>query len=722
MTHQQFGTLPVHPDIQAEYFADLLDELDAAMNDPTISESRATSKMLARKRKKLLARLDALADTAKDGGLTFEQTGIDYLIVDEAHAYKNLDFIARAEGFNTTGSKRADDMLMKLSWLRKNSNGGHVGMLMTGTPISNALSELHVLFRYCAPDLLADQELTSFDGFAAQYIRYATATEVAPDGGGFRSFRRPRLFVNLPELRSMLWQFADIRTRADLQLDGPRVSVDHMVCDGPPELGPFTQELVVRADKIRNGEVKPHEDNMLLVCGAGRSAALWMPLVGITPTGPGKVERCAAQVAAIYQATKDPSGDTLYHPKPGALQVVFCDLGTPNQFEGGVYDYLRDLLVHAGIPRQRVVFIHDAKTHSARAALFARCRNGDVSVILGSTEKMGTGVNIQRRLVALHHLDAPWRPADVEQRDGRGDRPGNENEDLRVFRYATKGSFDAYMWQALERKKRFIDQVLVGDPHVREVEAVDNPQVLSYGELKALATGQPLLMMLSEVQAQIARLRNSSAGHKRSVARMSFDMREETQRAERYDEAAGQLRTITERAAANGGDRLLDPDYGPPADGPEAIGAEIMARLAVARRSRDLTVKLGRYRGVYLTIELGYRKNGPPHLTGGIRTASWEREAHALSLTGNIWLAKGGGETILAQFDEAIDDAEGRAEACLAKAAECRERAAQLKPYLDQKWDGADELAEALKRRAEIEKEIDSQVKDSRPAPVPAPA
>ena len=732
LTHQQFQSLPVHPDIQADYFADLLDELDEAMNDPAAAESRATSKMLARKRKKLLAKLDALADMAKDNGLTFEQTGIDYLIVDEAHAFKNLEFVARAEGFNTSGSKRADDMLMKLTWLRKNNPAGYVGMLMTGTPISNALSELHVLFRYCAPHLLAEQDLASFDAFAAQYIRYATSTEVAPDGGGFRSFRRPRLFVNLPELRSMLWQFADIRTRADLALDGPRVSVDLVVCDGPPELGPFTQLLVARADAIRGGHVKPHEDNMLKVCGEGRAAALWMPLVGVTPSGPGKVERCAAQVASIYHQTKDelfsdPAGDSLYHPKPGALQVVFCDLGTPHQYEGGVYDYLRDLLVHAGIPRNRIVFIHDARTHSARAALFARCRNGDVSVILGSTEKMGTGVNIQRRLVALHHLDAPWRPADVEQRDGRGDRPGNENPLLQVFRYATKGSFDAYMWQALERKKRFIDQVLTGDPHVREVEAVDNPQVLSYGELKALATGQPLLLMLSEVQATIARLRNSSAGHKRSVARMSFDMRNEEQSAKGWEDAAVQLRKIGNQAAEAGEERVLRPDSwslrARRAEGAEAIGAEITAQLAAGRRNRDLTVKLGQYRGCYLTIEMGYRKNGAPHLTGEIRTYSSEKHGHPVSLTGNVWLATTGGQLILEQLDQAIDDTAGRAAACLARAGEARQRAAQLKPYLDQKWDGQAELDAALKRRAELEKEIDAQVKDSRPQqPVPAPA
>jgi N12 class adenine-specific DNA methylase len=727
-THQQFGSMPVAPEIQEEYFCDLMDELDGAMED-IASESRGTAKMLARKRKKLLAKLDALADTAKDGGLTFEQTGIDYLIVDEAHAFKNLEFVARAEGFNTAGSKRADDMLMKTAWLRKTSPDGRVGMLMTGTPVSNALSELHVLFRYCVPELLDEMGLTSFDSFAAQFIRYQTTTEVAPDGGGFRSYRRPRMFVNLQELRAMLWQFADIRTRNDLSLDGPDVRVHHVVVDGPPELGPFTATLVERADKIRNGGVKPKEDNMLNVCGAGRAAALWLPLVGITPTGPGKVERCAAQVAKIYHDTKDqlypdPAGAELHHPRPGAFQVVFCDLGTPNENRGAsVYDYLRDLLAHQGVPAKRIVFIHDVKSHPARAALFARCRSGEVSVLIGSTEKMGTGVNIQRRMAAIHELDHPWRPADVEQRHGRGDRPGNDNPQLGIYRYATKGSFDAYTLQGLERKKRFIDQVLSGDPHIREVEAVDNPQVLSYAELKALATGQPLLMMLSEVNSTIARLRNSSAGHKRAQARMASEQAEAKASAKRWTEAADQLRSIARRAeaAARDGDPVLIPDDGGKFTGGEDAGIEVGVRLAAARRDRDTTVKLGRWRGCYLTVDLGYRKNGAPHLTGEIRSTYYEKHGHPVTLAGNVWMPKTGGALILAQLDEAIDDAEGRAQACQGRAEEALDRAAQLTPHLGDTWGGKDELAEALKRRAEVEAEIDAQVKDSRPAPEPAP-
>jgi N12 class adenine-specific DNA methylase/SAM-dependent methyltransferase len=724
MTHQQFMALPVDADTQEAYYADLLDQLDEAMNGDAATESRATAKMLARQRKKLLARLDALADTRRDGGLTFEQTGIDYVIADECHAFKNLEFSARAEGFNSAGSKRADDMLMKLTCLRRARPGGHVAMMMTGTPVSNALSELHVLFRYLAPHLLEEQGIVSFDAFAAQYIRYSTMTEVAPDGSGFRAHRRPRLFVNLPELRSLLWQFADIRGRADLNLDGPEVTVEHVVVDPPPEMGPFTAELVARADKIRAGQVKPHEDNMLKVCGDGRAAALWMSMVGIEASGPGKIERCAAGVASIYHQTAgllypDPAGNVLFDPAPGALQVVFCDQGTPDSWDYGVYDRLRDLLTEAGVPRGRIAFIHDAKTHPARAGLFSRCRAGDISVLIASTEKAGTGVNIQKRLVAIHHLNAPWRPADIEQRDGRGDRPGNLNDRLLVVRYATEKSFDSYMWQGLERKGRFIAQVLTGDPHVREAEAVDNPAVLSYQELKALSTGQPLLLMLSEVNSEVARLRVSAAGHRRSQSRMEADRRTLECTAEGYARSAANLQRIAANAAVT--ERVLTPDgRRASADGAEAAGELLGWLLTEARQTRAKQVTFG-WRSVYVTVTLTYPKKGAPFLDGMIGHAFWEKNGHQhqFRITGHVWQA-GGGAQVLAQVDTQIDEADKRAGEQLENAATATRRAADLIPYLGQAWPHEAELAGLLTRRAELEKEIDAQVQDSRP-PQPAP-
>jgi N12 class adenine-specific DNA methylase len=725
MTIQQFGSLNVSPDIQSEYYSALLDELDVAMETPAAEESRSTAKMLARKRKKLIARLDALADRPRDGGVTFEQTGIDYLVVDEAHWAKNLEFTARAEGFNSTGSKRADDLMMKLTWLRGKNPDGRCGMLMTGTPVSNALSELHILFRYCAPHLLAEQGIVSFDSFAAQYIRYQTQTEVDPGGGGFRSYRRPRLFVNLPELRSLLWQFADIRGRDQLQIDGPEVLLEQVVVEPPPEMAPFIATLVARADKIRGGGVHPKEDNMLLVCGDGRKAALWLAMAGIDTDAPGKIERCAADTAAFYHQTRqhvydDPDGFALFDDRPGALQVIFCDQGTPDSWDYGVYHRLTDLLVEAGVPRKRIAWIHDAKrSHEARAALFARCRAGEISVLIGSTEMMGTGVNIQRRLRCIRHLDAPWRPADIEQRDGRGDRPGNGNDKLFVYRYATKGSFDAYMWQALERKARFIRQVLTGDPHIREAEVADNPQVLSYGELKALATGQPLLLMLSEVNSEVARLRNNAAGHRRAQIRMQMDHTDYERRARELAEEAKQLRRIDRNVRDAGDERTLEAS-GQIGAGAEEAAQEVTDLLTAARQYRRKDTSF-RWRGVAVTVLLTYPKKGAPYLAARIASDRWQSTGHTVQLRGHVWAAAGGGATVLEQVDAELD----KAAEVAAERDDLRKvlisRAADLAPYLEKEWDGKAQLAAALKRRGELEHEIDAQVKDSRPKPAPVP-
>jgi N12 class adenine-specific DNA methylase len=727
MTVQQFGTLSVSAEVQAGYYTTLLDELDAAQADPVAEESRSVAKMLARKRKHLIARLDKLADRRLDGGVSWEQTGIDWIVVDEAHWAKNLSYTARAEGFNGTGSQRADDLLMKMAYLRGKHPDGRVGMLMTGTPVSNSLAELWTLFKFCAPHLLATQDIAGFDAFAAQYIRYATQTEVSPDGSGFRQHRRPRMFVNLPELRSLMWLFADIRGRESLVIDGPRVVVEQVVADPPQELLDFTATLVARADAIRSGQVKPHEDNMLKVCGEGRSAALWLSLVGIDTDTPAKIEKCAANVAQIYHDTcrnvyGDLSGESLFDPRPGGFQLVFCDKGTPDSWDYGVYHRLRDLMVAGGVPARKIAFIHDAKTPGDKSALFARCRAGEIAVLIASTEKAGTGVNIQRRLLAIHHLDAPWRPADIQQRDGRGDRPGNLNDVLRVFRYATKGSFDAYMWQGLERKARFIAQILTGDPHVREVQVEDNPQVLTFGELKALATGQPLLMMLSETQAAIARLRIQQAGHKRSQTRMELDQYQGERRVAELADDAAMLRNLARISAA--GLPVLQPDAGRPADGDDAP-VLLGAMLAEARQSRRKDIRF-KWRDVWVTVLLGYRKQGAPVLDAFIAVHSWDkpggfrRPGDQFGLSGHVWAVPDGPVNILAQIDTRLATAETRAADADGLAGQIRQQAADRAPFMGQKWAGQADLDAALKRRDELEKEIDAQVSDSRKQPQPA--
>lgn len=617
---------------------------------------------------------------------------------------------------------------MKLTWLRGRNPGGRVGMLMTGTPVTNSLAELHVLFRYCAPEILARLGLTAFDAFAGAHIKYATQTEVDPGGGGFRSYRRPRLFVNLPELRSWLWQFADIRNRADLNLQGPRVAVEHVAVPAQPEMGPYTATLVDRADAIRDGAprtfIRPDgevgEDNMLSVCNDGRAAALDLRLVGIEPTGPGKVEECARRAAAIYHATRrvaytDHTGELLIHPRPGSGQLIFCDLGTPRPGDDQVYGRLRDFLVKFKVRRRDIEFAHDAKSHADRAAQFARCRSGECAILIASTEKAGMGVNVQNRLIAIHHLDAPWTPAWIEQRDGRGDRPGNENSELRVYRYVTEGSFDAYMWQALYRKAQWIAQILTGDPHVREAEAPPNPQVLSYGELMAISTGQPLLMMLSEVEAEIARLRNSSAGHKRAQRAMTSDWKDATARAAYHGARAAELEAITKAATTAGEERILAPErFRTRLDTPEAVAGEIESACWKARENR-CKVTAGKYRGVHISFDPIPQLNGPPVLGVAVAASRYSsRYPHEFNASGVVWVRGRGGVNVLGQVDAEIDRAAELAAEYRETAALAAGQAAEIAPYLEQEWPHKAELAAALARRAGIEREINAQVKDSR--------
>ena len=716
MTHQQFLALPVSAGLQADYLADLIGQFDEAMQEESLENSRA-AKQLAGRRKRLVARHEMLLDSERDIGVTFEQTGIDYVMVDEAHLYKNLEMVARSEGFNTSGSKRADDLLMKLNYLRDRNPDGRCGSLFTGTPISNSLAELHVLFRYLAPGMLALQGITAFDSFAAQYIRYATKTEVAPDGSGFRQNRRPDRYTNLPELRSILGRFASIRTRADLQLAGPQVRVMNAPSEPQPQLSEFTATLVERADKIRSGGVKPDEDNMLAICGDGRRAALDLRLVGIEPEGPGKLEDAARRIAAIYHMTKtnlypDPSGQTVTDPRRGALQLVFCDQGTPKAKTGDtqVYGRLRAMLIGEGVPAGKIAFVHQAKTHGDRAALFARCRTGEISVLIASTEKAGTGVNIQARLAAIHHLDAPWRPADVEQRDGRGDRPGNGNPALLVYRYVTEGSFDAYMWQALERKQRFIGQILNGDPAVREVEDAGNPALLSYGELKAIATGQPLLMELSEVNSKIARLRNAKSGHGRTQKQMRKDWQEANKTAGLYGRTAEELDLVA-RCSAGVDDRVLMTPAGQrfPA-GEETLVDGIAYALRQARDRDGRALDAGQYRGAWVAFETMRQLNGAPKVLVSVSSSQFARDPYSYTSQQHVWQA-GGAENVLAELDEQISRAAELAEVHRGWMRDKEQRADECAAYLRTPFPHQDELNELVAERKRIELEIDAQVK-----------
>jgi N12 class adenine-specific DNA methylase len=553
MSRSAFERIPLSPAEQAAYMERELDQmrqwLDTARGGEGLSVKRLEAALL-RAEERLRARLDS----AKDPGITFEATGVDYLCIDEAHGYKNLHTASNITDAAIDGSMRASDLDMKIDYLRRR-NGARVVTFATATPIANSVTEAHVMQRYLRPDLLEAAGIQVFDSWAATFGQVVTQVELAPEGGdSFRVKSRFARFRNVPEMLRMWHVFADVKTAADLNLpvpllaeragDGRRVP-ETVTVEPSGELIDYVANLGKRAEAIRSRAVGPEEDNMLKVSGDGRRAALDLRLVGLPQAVPGKVAAAASRIAGIWAAHRDDeyrAPDGRPYPVRGSLQLVFCDLGTPGP-GWNAYDELRDQLTARGLPREAVRFVHEAKTDTDLARLFAACRSGHVAVLVGSTEKMGVGTNVQDRAVALHHLDAPWRPADVAQREGRIIRQGNLNAEVQVIRYLAARSFDGYMWQTLERKARFIHDVMSPSLDAREIGDIGDT-VLSFSEAKALATNNPLLMDKAEADAELARLVRAERAHarnqdalRRAVTRLDKHIAAQSQLADDIDAA-----------------------------------------------------------------------------------------------------------------------------------------------------------------------------------------
>jgi N12 class adenine-specific DNA methylase len=500
MTHETFASLPVPAEVEREWLDDQLAELE----DYKRSQGD-NGKRIAAAVRSLESRIERLRDAASDSdAITFDMLGIDYLAVDEADRFRRLPITTRAEGFSLGASKRATDLLLKLSMLRRANPSRPYASLFTGTPYTNTLAEAYVWQRFCDPDRLTDSGLGHFDAWAAQFIRYETLVEVSPDGSGFRSRRRPAVIQNVPELRTMIGAFMSMvrSSGTDLRLPTPH---QHTIVVQPTDnTRAFMTALVKRADDLRARRVQPDADNMLAICGDGRKVALDPNLVGFAEVAP-KLEAVAENVAAIYHRTRN----AVYSnsPVPGAFQLVLCDLGTPHPGDAQSYGRMRDSLIARGVPADRIRFIHEATSSKAREALFAACRDGRVAVLFGSTPKVGVGTNIQNRMVALHHVDPTWTARDWDQRNGRGVRTGNLNDDIDIYCYAVEGSFDAYMFQLAERKSRGFEQLYRSDSAVREIEDLGGDGTLSFGELKAAAAGNSLLLRQHELQVTVRKLR-----------------------------------------------------------------------------------------------------------------------------------------------------------------------------------------------------------------------
>jgi len=455
--------------------------------------------------------------------------------------------MSRIAGLPNSDSNRAFDMFMKTRYIR-DLTGGRV-VFATGTPISNTMAEMYTMLRYLAPNLLKERGVEHFDAWAANFAEAVTALELAPDGAGYRMHTRFAKFINLPELLSMFRTVSDVQTADMLNLPRPKIAGGKPQIISAPasaDLKAFVQSLVERSEKLRSGGVDPRDDNMLKITTEGRKAALDIRLVNpdADSNGETKINRAVAKIHEIWQRTK-PSRLT---------QLAFCDISTPNPIKFNVYDEIRTSLIDRGVPEREIAFIHDADTDAAKQSLFDSVNAGRVRILLGSTEKMGAGTNVQRLLKALHDLDAPWRPRDIEQRRGRGERQGNLNDELELYRYVTEGSFDAYMWQTLETKARFIQQVMSGQTSVRTADDLEGG-ALTYAEIKAIASGNPAVMEKVKVDTEIRKLDQLRAAHLNQQHNIRWQIRSLPERiAETHKTLAHVRDDIGTRDAHEGGE------------------------------------------------------------------------------------------------------------------------------------------------------------------------
>ena len=506
--HSQFERIPISTERQERLIESQIDEITEGINEVKASGGeRFTVKQLERTKKSLEDRLQKLqANHRKDSVVTFEELGVDLMLVDEADNFKNLFLYTKMRnvaGLSTSDAQKSSDMFAKCQYLNE-ITGGRGIVFATGTPISNSMTEMYTIQRYLQYDRLQELGMTHFDCWASRFGETTTALELAPEGTGYRARTRFAKFFNLPELMNLFKEVADIKTADQLHLPTPEVEYHNIVSEPTQHQQAMVKELSKRAEKVHNG-IDPHIDNMLRITSDGRKLGLDQRIINpLLPDVPdSKVNACIDNVHRIWTDYADTK----------AAQLIFCDISTPKS-DGSfnIYDDIRQKLVQRGIPEEQVRFIHEANSDVQKKELFARVRSGQVRVLIGSTQKMGAGTNVQDRLIALHDLDAPWRPRDLIQRKGRIERRGNQNAKVHVYRYVTNGTFDSYLWQTLENKQKFIAQIMTSKSPVRSCEDVDE-SVLSFAEVKALCAGDPRIKERMDLDLDVSRLKILKANY-----------------------------------------------------------------------------------------------------------------------------------------------------------------------------------------------------------------
>ena len=695
--HSQFEKIPISQERQERLLREQIDEIAAGIEEMERENGeRFTIKRMEATRKSLEARLEKLkADEKKDDVVTFEELGVDRLFVDEAHAFKN-GFLAtkmrNVAGIATSESQKSTDMFLKCRYMDE-LTGGRGVIFATGTPVSNSMTELYTMQRYLQYGTLEKMGLIHFDAWASTFGETVTAIELAPEGTGYRARTRFAKFFNLPELMAMFKEVADIKTADQLHLPVPNAHYETMAVKPSVYQEEMVEALSERASKVHSGAVDPKEDNMLRITSDGRKLGLDQRLMNpLLPDEPGsKVNACMENILRIYK-----EGDA-----QKLTQLVFCDLSTPHgDGSFNVYDDIRDKLVASGIPKEEIQFIHDADTEIKKKELFAKVRSGQVRILFGSTQKLGAGTNVQDRLIALHDLDAPWRPGDLEQRAGRIVRQGNMNPDVHIYRYVTEKSFDSYLWQTIENKQRFISQIMSSKSPVRACDDVDET-ALSYAEIKALCAGDPRIKEKMDLDIEVAKLRLMKADYQSNQFKL------EDQILKQYPE---EIRQAQERAKGYQADMALLEAHPLPKDG--FVGMAIKGKriadkeaagkmLLEACRLSPHDMELGEYRGMKMTVDYdSYRQEVKLILRGEM--------SHTVTMGTDVYGNLTRIENALANMPQKLEKAEERI-------AELERQTEQAKAELGKPFAQEKELEAKAARLAELNAALNIDEKRKEP-------
>lgn len=689
--HTQFEKIPMSKEYQEKHIQDQIDEIINYVEEYKHDRNQKfTVKQLEKTKKKLETRLEKLNDDfKKDDVITFEELGVDKLFVDEAHGYKNLYLYTKMRnvaGIGQSEAFKSSDMFMKCRYMDEMTGGKGI-VFATGTPVSNSMTELYTMQRYLQYESLKKNNLEHFDSWASTFGETQSSFELSPEGTGYRVKTRFSKFYNLPELMSMFKEVSDIQTADMLNLPTPEAQYEVIKTLPSEEQKEILKSLSERADDVRNKVVEPDEDNMLKITNDGKKLALDQRLINpLLPDNPdSKVNVCVKNVFAIWDKTKDDR----------STQLLFSDMSTPKgDGEFNIYDDIREKLVAMGIPKEEIAFIHEANSDKQKDELFAKVRKGDVRILLGSTQKMGAGTNVQNKLIALHDLDVPWRPADLEQRAGRIVRQGNENKEVSIYRYVTENTFDAYLWQTIENKQKFISQIMTSKTPVRVVEDVDESS-LNYAEIKALATGDPKIKEKMDLDNEVTKLKMLEANYKSNRYRL------EDKVAKNYPEEIARTEKLIEDVKKD------ISDVEPKAEGEEKFtsitiaGEKITDKKLAGERLLEAISKvkineskvIGKYRNIDLEVSYNFFINEHNFSLNGAAKHSGEL---GTSADGNI-----------TRLDNALEKMPEKLNRLEEKLISTKEQLENAKEELKKPFEKADELKNKVLRLAELNKLLD---------------